>query len=171
MTTSLKRGSVTSTFLRLFSLAPRISILSWYIVAIAPLNVNQLQIDRRPRANRPSSAHLVYHKQNPCAILRTDMAPSIPPARPPIGALPLCPSLAGSAGILPSAGNTAACNHTRSPVTRAMCPSAGGTFRPQLEAFEEALAATVGARYAVGANSGASGLHLAASGRSLVVVL
>ncbi|MCG2766968.1 MAG: DegT/DnrJ/EryC1/StrS family aminotransferase [Anaerolineae bacterium] len=32
---------------------------------------------------------------------------------------------------------------------------------PQIEAFEEAFAATVGARYAVGVNSGTSGLHLA----------
>ena len=42
---------------------------------------------------------------------------------------------------------------------------------PQIEAFEEAFSSYVGTRHAVGVNSGTSGLHLAASGRSLVVVL
>jgi len=35
------------------------------------------------------------------------------------------------------------------------------SFGPQIEAFEQALSSYVGTRYAVGVNSGASGMHLA----------
>jgi hypothetical protein len=44
--------------------------------------------------------------------------------RPPLAALSLCLSVAGSAGILASVGTTAPCNRTRSPVARAMRASA-----------------------------------------------
>jgi dTDP-4-amino-4,6-dideoxygalactose transaminase len=38
---------------------------------------------------------------------------------------------------------------------------------PQMEAFEQALSSCVGVRYAVGVNSGASGLHLCVIGVGL----